>query len=34
MAEIYVSVGSNVEPERRLRAAAVALAARYGLLRL
>ena len=26
MPEIYLSVGSNVEPERHLRAAAVALA--------
>ncbi len=34
MPEIYLSVGSNVEPERHLRAAAVALADRYGLLRL
>jgi 2-amino-4-hydroxy-6-hydroxymethyldihydropteridine diphosphokinase len=34
MPEVYVSVGSNVDPERHLRAAAVALAARYGVLRL
>ena len=34
MVEVYVSVGSNVEPELRLRAAAVALADRFGLLRL
>ena len=34
MPEVYVSVGSNVEPERHLRAAAVALADCYGLLRL
>ena len=34
MTEVYVSVGSNVEPAAHLRAAAVALAERYGLLRL
>ena len=34
MTEVYVSVGSNVETELRLRAAAMALADRYGLLRL
>jgi 2-amino-4-hydroxy-6-hydroxymethyldihydropteridine diphosphokinase len=34
MPEVYVSVGSNVEPERHLRTAAVALADRFGLLRL
>jgi 2-amino-4-hydroxy-6-hydroxymethyldihydropteridine diphosphokinase len=34
MTDVYVSVGSNVEPERHLRAAAVALADRYGVLRL
>ena len=34
MPEVFVSVGSNVEPERHLRASAVALADRYGLLRL
>ena len=34
MPDVYISVGSNVEPQAHLRAAAVALADRYGLLRL
>jgi 2-amino-4-hydroxy-6-hydroxymethyldihydropteridine diphosphokinase len=34
MPEVYVSVGSNVEPDHHLRTAAVALADRFGLLRL
>ena len=32
--EVYVGAGSNVEPERHLRAALIALADRYGVLRL
>lgn len=34
MPEVFVAVGSNVEPVRHLRAALAALADRYGLLRL
>lgn len=34
MPEVYVGAGSNVEPERHLRRALIALADRYGVLRL
>lgn len=34
MPEIYVAIGSNVEPERHLRSALVALAEHFGVLRL
>ena len=34
MPEVYVGAGSNVDPERHLRAGLVALAERYGVLRL
>ncbi len=34
MAEIYVAIGSNVEPQRYLRSALVALAENFGVLRL
>ena len=34
MTDVYVGVGSNVEPRVHLRAAAAGLAERYGLLRL
>lgn len=34
MPEIYVAIGSNVEPERHLRSALVALATNFGVLRL
>ncbi len=34
MREVYIGAGSNVEPERHLRAAVTALAERYGVLRL
>lgn len=34
MPEVFVGAGSNIEPARHLRAALVALADRYGVLRL
>lgn len=34
MPEVYVAVGSNIEPEKHLRAAVTSLAKRFGLLRL
>lgn len=34
MTEVYVAIGSNVEPERHLRAALVGLAECFGVLRL
>ncbi|MEJ2516212.1 MAG: 2-amino-4-hydroxy-6-hydroxymethyldihydropteridine diphosphokinase [Gammaproteobacteria bacterium] len=34
MHEVYIGAGSNVEPERHLRAGVTALAERYGVLRL
>ena len=34
MTEVYVAIGSNVEPERHLRAALIALAEDFGVLRL
>lgn len=34
MTEVFVGAGSNIEPERHLRQALAALAARYGVLRL
>jgi len=34
MAEVYIGAGSNVDPARHLRAGLVALAERYGLLKV
>ena len=34
MAEVYVSIGSNVEPERQVRSCLRALRERYGALRV
>jgi len=34
VAEIYVAIGSNVEPQRHLRSALIALAENFGVLRL